>query len=624
MMVTMGVKMFWTLALFVFSCSSQSQVAFTREKITRLYLGDVQKSGSTVAGRVVIQINNEGVDGAICGTWTRGEAVTACRMLGYNDGNNIPLNAAFLHDNHNFLISNLRCTGHETSLSDCLRDPIVNCPYDTHNVVVSCSSPGPNPVDAYTSGFAVLANRVTPAPLASHTDIADYTNCPTPNQNIRLRGVIGRPGMGYVQVNVNGDWQYICDDKWSENDAKVVCRELCYNEPTCARPGVENEYKPALGQSPVFAWNRVQCTGIENTLDACTKDSTTPQGQCGPYEMAGVQCVVPFEASAAMNAQLECGNLNGDPVLHFPRDNFPTINGNSLRLANAPAGCTARAQRDQQTGSYNLRIPTQGCGTTKSDNGSLICYSNTVEYDNEVYTGNVLLDYKKKTFSVSCCMPTEKDVSIKFIPKTQEYAQSMSQYFDYTPEISFYQNERCDIKITQDPYAVEVGDWVYIGVSVKAEDQSLFRDSDLKLVVTRCTANPIKGVPDSTFPENVTLIDNKCPADIASVTTYPISNTTEGFRFRAFKFFGYSSIYVTCHLRVCLSTDTKPLCDRSCAQNNIGRKRRNVAEEVTGLDTVVSQILQITDPKQPPVKALPAQSHEDRPVESINPRFLKP
>ncbi|CAL1533539.1 unnamed protein product [Lymnaea stagnalis] len=630
MMVTMGVKMFWTLALFVFIYTSQSQGEFTKEKITYLTLKDGERSQSTYVGRVVIQINNEDVPGAICGTWTREDAIVVCRMLGYNDGNNVPYINSYKEGNHNFLMSNLRCTGQETSLSDCPRDPDVNCPYVSNDVVVSCTNPTLTPVESYTNGVAAKANKVTLAPvsLSSRTDYAEYTQCQPPNPTIRLHGIRDRPGMGYVQVNVNGEWQYICDDKWSENDAKVVCRELCYSEPTCARPGIENEYSPLLDETPTFAWNRVQCTGDENILNNCPRNNTTPPGQCSRQELAGVQCVVINETSAAMEAQMECSNLNGDIVVHFTHDNFPTINDDSIRVANTPADCTTRAQRVQSTGpekgNYNLRIPAQGCGTTKTDNSTHICYSNTVEYDNEAYRGNLLLDYKKKTFSVSCCMPTDKNVSIKFIPKTQEYAQSMSQTFDYTPEISFYQNERCDDKITRDPYTVEVGDWVYIGVSVKAENQSLFRDSDLKLVVTGCTANPIRGDKISNAPEIATLIDEKCPSDLASVTTYPISNTTEGFRFRAFKFFGYSSVYVRCHLRVCLSSDPKPQCDRSCVKSNIvGRKRRNLADKVTGLDTVVSQVLQITDPMQPPLNALPAQSHEDRMVERTNLRFLK-
>ncbi|CAL1538058.1 unnamed protein product [Lymnaea stagnalis] len=621
----MGVKLHWTLALFVIIYTSQSQGKLTKERITKLSLTGGMRSPLGYRGRVIIQINNEDVDGAICGTWTRQDAIVVCRMLGYNDGNNEQSDGLIPPENHNFRMSNVRCTGQETSLFSCPRDPIVNCIYDAHDVAVSCSNPGPNPLVTYISGVAVEVNRETPAPLQRLTGMFETTHCQIPNPNIRLHGVEGRKGMGYVQVNVNGVWQYICDDKWSENDAKVVCKELCYNEPTCARPGVENEYKPYLDQTATFAWNRVQCTGDESNLIDCVKNNTTPQGECGQHELAGVQCVVPTEIPPAMNAELDCANLNGDIVLNFTRNNFPNENASSIRIANVPAGCSTRAQRDSQRDLYFLRIPTEGCGTVKTDNGSQICYKNTVEYENEVSRGNVLFDYKKKTFSVSCCMPTDKDISIKFIPRTQEYAQSISHNFDYVPEISFYQNERCDEKITQNPYAVQVGDWVYIGVSVNANNESLFRDSDLKLVVTRCTANPINGVDNGPKPfDNVTLIDNKCPSDLASVTTYPISNTTEGFRFRAFKFFGYSSVYVTCHLRVCLSTERKPDCDRSCAQNNIGRKRRNLADEVTGLDTVVSQILQITDPKQPPVNALPAQSHEDRTAESINPRFLKP
>ncbi|CAL1538057.1 unnamed protein product [Lymnaea stagnalis] len=597
---SMGLKVVWALAIFVLSWSSQCQGILDR--ITYVSL-DSGEGTWTNAGRVVVQLNGEQVNGSICDSdWKNEDAAVVCRMLGYGGGS--AAQVKYKAGNHNYLISNIKCTGTEGGLGDCGRDPVVNCGAQDPEVGVMCQNPTPSAVHEFKVDYFVHQRQAPPA----HEDVRETTingSCPGQevNNRIRLHGVEGKPGMGYVQVNVDGNWQYICDDRWNEKDAEVVCRELCFysiglGTQVCPRPSVEFGFTPPVNDSFKIAWDNVQCNGSEDSIFKCQK-TTGMSRSCAKSEIAGVQCLALQEQDARMEARLTCFNFNGDLVVNFPMEDFPGISARNLRIVNQSVCDISSITRNSANPGIDLVIPHKACGTRISvNNNTHLCYQNVVEYDNEIYKQDVLLEFKKKTFTVECCMPHEKDVSIKFVPQTAESATKIIRTFDYMPEISFYENEQCDRKITANPYSVEVGKWVYIGIKVTAESSSLFTDDDMKLVITGCTVNP---VGNGTSPPNVphmTLIENKCPADFDSVTTYPISNTTEGFRFRAFKFFGYSSVYVSCHLRVCLITDPKPQCDRSCIPAVPGRRRRrDIANNVMGLDNVISKTLYIVDPK---------------------------
>ena len=44
---------------------------------------------------------------------------------------------------------------------------------------------------------------------------------------VRNESHIWSDGEGLVQICVASEWRYVCNDRWNENAARVVCKELC-------------------------------------------------------------------------------------------------------------------------------------------------------------------------------------------------------------------------------------------------------------------------------------------------------------------------------------------------------------------------------------------------------------
>ena len=67
--------------------------------------------------------------------------------------------------------------------------------------------------------------------------------------DIRLRLVNGNvPNEGRVEIFYNNTWGTICDNYWSANDAKVVCRQLGYDPSQGAKAYSSAYFGPGTGK----------------------------------------------------------------------------------------------------------------------------------------------------------------------------------------------------------------------------------------------------------------------------------------------------------------------------------------------------------------------------------------
>ena len=87
-----------------------------------------------------------------------------------------------------------------------------------------------------------------------------------------------------MEVKYDGEWGTVCDDGWSSDDARVVCKQLGFNSGT----PYSNAYF-GQGSGPILL-DDVTCTGFELTLASCSHLGIGITRSCSHSEDVGVRC----------------------------------------------------------------------------------------------------------------------------------------------------------------------------------------------------------------------------------------------------------------------------------------------------------------------------------------------
>ena len=95
----------------------------------------------------------------------------------------------------------------------------------------------------------------------------------------------GSSNEGRVEVYFNNEWGRVCGDRWDDNDAKVVCRQLGLPAEN-ATAYVNAQLGEGTGN---ILLDEVQCTGSESALNEC-RHIGWGRGYCGHNGDTGVVC----------------------------------------------------------------------------------------------------------------------------------------------------------------------------------------------------------------------------------------------------------------------------------------------------------------------------------------------
>ncbi|XP_072439564.1 neurotrypsin isoform X2 [Chiloscyllium punctatum] len=194
-----------------------------------------------------LEVFHGGEWGTVCDDhWDDLDAEVVCRQLGLSGTAKSWMSSHFGHGSGVILLDDVECTGNELHLDECKKSN-----WGQHN--------------------------------CEHAEDAGVSCNPYADGAIRLIG--GRDSSeGRLEIYRNGAWGTVCDDRWTDMNARVVCRQLGFSGPGIVAP------EARFGQGTGFILlDEVVCTGTELNLLGCAR-SNWGQHDCSHHEDVGVMC----------------------------------------------------------------------------------------------------------------------------------------------------------------------------------------------------------------------------------------------------------------------------------------------------------------------------------------------
>ncbi|XP_019639400.1 PREDICTED: neurotrypsin-like [Branchiostoma belcheri] len=285
-------------------------------------------AGVNVTHRGRVEVWWNGGWAVICDdVWDIKDADVVCRQLGFRGGAIRAVGESwFGSGTGRYALDNVECRGTESRVQDCahLGWGQNNCRPDEAAGVICVSERAIDTscfgdpsgyhgnVTTTAAGMQCLNWMNFPSVVTGFPDagLGDHNSCRNPDHDVipwcfyvadgyvrwtyctcdghrtrPLRLVNGTaPGEGRVELYFNGEWGTVCDDKWDDRDARVVCRNLGYRGEAYA---ISFGYF-GRGAGPVLM-DEVECSGGERSVVQCFHNGWYVH-DCSHAEDAGVLC----------------------------------------------------------------------------------------------------------------------------------------------------------------------------------------------------------------------------------------------------------------------------------------------------------------------------------------------
>ncbi|XP_048368586.1 lysyl oxidase homolog 2 [Sphaerodactylus townsendi] len=223
-----------------------------------------------------VEIKEGGVWKQICDiNWTTKNSRVICGMFGFPSEKKYNINIYKLTSSrkkHRYWAYSVDCKGTESHISSCKLGNRIS------------SAAGGN--ITCVNGMPAVVSCV-PGPAFARTNFHSGFRKPPQQKQPLVRLKSGaKTGEGRVEVLMNREWGTICHDRWTLNEANVVCRELGFGSALEAIPGAR--FGQGMGSIHL---NEVECLGHEKSITDCK--FTTDTQRCNHEEDASVRCNVP-------------------------------------------------------------------------------------------------------------------------------------------------------------------------------------------------------------------------------------------------------------------------------------------------------------------------------------------
>ncbi|RDD45645.1 Deleted in malignant brain tumors 1 protein [Trichoplax sp. H2] len=270
-------------------CSLVGQTSFSC-KCNSSYLGKRCQLGPFANGSLVIidgkpneinvgrpQFLYNGVWKPICASdFTIFDAHVVCQQFGFAGALSTTKDTAFGLPPTSNGMRNMKCTGHEFSIYDCLgSDPSKNTLCFSSYAGVYCSTKNPcssNPClnggtcfNRFYGYYCTCSGQFT-------GQNCQKANFPTLGSVRLVNGT--SPMSGRVEVFLNNSWATVCINTTSLVDMRVICRQMGY---LFANSFPTSVFGMSNSSADLYQLN---CVGNENSIKDCTYKTTTNQGGC--------------------------------------------------------------------------------------------------------------------------------------------------------------------------------------------------------------------------------------------------------------------------------------------------------------------------------------------------------